>query len=401
MDAVDYLRSTVAVRERCNNILNAVLDGQSRCFDVDLSRLSVAADRVAALTTQRFPNGKIPYHARWRHFEAGGIDRLASLPTCSDLKERARREIDLAVTAVLLDAGSGPAWKYSEEGTSWQGGRSEGLGVAAFHTFASGLFGGSVEAPIAQAESLAKVTTADISKTFQVTAANPLVGLEGRTSLLVRLSSALEANPKFFSAQARPGGMFDYLVPTAASNTVNAADILNVVIVGLGPIWLTSNQLNGNALGDCWQHHLAGGDSSESAGWVPFHKLSQWMTYSLLEPFERAGVKVVGLEALTGLPEYRNGGLLIDCGVIKRKLGVSLNKPFEVSDELIIEWRALTVALLDRLAVQVRAQMGLTETQLPLACVLEGGTWAAGRITAQELRGGLPPIEVVSDGTVF
>jgi Protein of unknown function (DUF1688) len=401
MNAVDYLRSTVAVRERCNNILNAVLDGQSRCFDVDLSCLSVAANRVATLTTQRFPDGKIPYHARWRHFEAGGIDRLASLPRCSDLTERARREIDLAVTAVLLDAGSGPSWKYSEEGTSWQGGRSEGLGVAAFHTFASGLFGGSVEVPIAQAESLAKVTTADIAKTFQVTTANPLVGLEGRTSLLVRLSSALKASPTFFGSQARPGGMFDYLVPTAASNTVNAADILNIVIVGFGPIWLTSNQLNGNALGDCWQHHLAGGDSSESAAWVPFHKLSQWMTYSLLEPFERAGVKVVGLEALTGLPEYRNGGLLIDCGVIKPKLGVSLNKPFEVSDELIIEWRALTVALLDRLAVQVRAQMGLTETQLPLACVLEGGTWAAGRITAQELRGGLPPIEVVSDGTVF
>ena len=401
MNSVDYLRSTVAVRERCNNILNAVLDGQSRCFEVDLSHLSIAANRVATLTKQRFPDGKIPFHARWRHFEAGGVDRLASLPTCVDLKERARREIDLAVTAVLLDAGSGPDWKYSEEGTHWQGGRSEGLGVAAFHTFTSGLFGGSVQSPIAQAASLAKVTAADIARAFQVTSANPLVGLEGRTSLLVRLSSALLANPTFFGSQARPGGMFDYLVPTADRKTVNAADILNVVIIGLGSIWLTSNKLNGNALGDCWQHRSAGGNSAESAGWVPFHKLSQWMTYSLLEPFERAGVKVIGLEALTGLPEYRNGGLLIDCGVIKPKSGVNLEKPFEVGDELIIEWRALTVALLDRLAMQVRAQMGLTEAQLPLACVLEGGTWAAGRITAQELRGGLPPIEVVSDGTVF
>jgi hypothetical protein len=401
MKAVDYLRSTIAVRERCNNILKAVLDGQSLCFDVDLSCLSVAAKRVAVLTQQRFPDGQIPYHARWRHFEAGRIDRLASLPFCKDIKERARREIDLAVTAVLLDAGSGPAWKYSEKGTDWQGGRSEGLGVAAFHAFASGIFGGSLEAPIAQAASLAKVTTADIASAFQVTAANPLVGLDGRTSLLVRLSSALLANPKFFSAAARPGGMFDYLVPTTESSTVNAADILNVVIAGFGPIWLTSNELNGNALGDCWHHRLAGGDSTESAGWVPFHKLSQWMTYSLLEPFERAGVKVVGLEALTGLPEYRNGGLFIDCGVIRLKPGVSIDKPFEVGDELIVEWRALTVALLDRLAVQVRSEMGLTEEQLPLACVLEGGTWAAGRITAQELRGGLPPIEVVSDGTVF
>jgi Protein of unknown function (DUF1688) len=404
MNAVDYLRSTVAIRERCNNILNAVLDGQSRYFDVDLSSLDIAANRVASLTKHRFSDGRIPYHARWRHFEAGGINRLASLPVCGDVKERARREIDLAVTAVLLDAGSGPDWKYSEQDTNWVGGRSEGLGVAAFHTFASGLFGGSIQSPIAQASSLAKVTAADIAKTFQVTPTNPLVGLEGRTSLLVRLSSALAANSMFFGSQARPGGMFDYLVPNADSTVVNAADILNVVIVGLGPIWLTSNRLNDSALGDCWQHRLAGGDSvnlADSVGWVPFHKLSQWMTYSLLEPFERAGVKVAGLEALTGLPEYRNGGLLIDCGVIKPKSGVRLDKQFEVGDELIIEWRALTVALLDRLAVQVRAHMGMTEAQLPLACVLEGGTWAAGRMTAQDLRGGLPPIEVISDGTVF
>jgi Protein of unknown function (DUF1688) len=399
MNAVNYLRSTTAVRERCNNILNAVLDGKSHCFEVDLSRLKVAAAKVAALTKQRFPDSRIPYHARWRHFEAGDINRLASLPACDDVQERARREIDLAVTAVLLDAGSGPAWKYVEAETNWQGGRSEGLGVAAFHAFANGLFGGTRQAPMAQASALEKVTASDIAAAFQVTDKNPLVGLEGRTSLLVRLADALRARPHFFGTQARPGAMFDALV-RANERTVNAADILNTVIVGFGPIWLTSNQIEGQALGDCWPHRLAGG-SNASEGWVPFHKLSQWMTYSLLEPFERAGMKVVGLEALTGLPEYRNGGLLIDCGVIKPKAAVVLSKPYEVGDELIIEWRALTVALLDRLAVQVRSEMGLTEAQLPLACVLEGGSWAAGRITAQELRGGLPPIEVMSDGTVF
>jgi hypothetical protein len=39
---------------------------------------------------------------------------------------------------------------------------------------------------------------------------------------------------------------------------------------------------------------------------------------------------------------------------------------------------------------------------LPLAKVLEGGTWAAGRIIARRLRAdGSPPLNVVSDGTVF
>jgi hypothetical protein len=398
MEAIKYLRSTRAVRDRCENVLAAVMAGHSDFFTIDLAAIDSAAERVAKLTNQRFPDGKIPYHSRWRHFEAGGIDRLQSLPKSVDSRERARQEIDLAVTAVLLDAGSGPDWQYQEAATGWQGGRSEGLGVAAFHCFADGLFGMSNGLPQADAEALKRVTTTSISKAFQVSADNPLVGVEGRTALLVRLAQALSERADLFGAEGRPGRMFDRLV--GSENQVNVADVFAIVIEGFGPIWLTANELDGQALGDCWPHPYAGGED-RSKGWVPFHKLSQWMTYSLLEPFERAGIKVTGLESLTGLPEYRNGGLLIDCGVIRPMHSSLLTVRYKVNHPLIVEWRALTVALLDRLATKVRQIQGLTEQQLPLACVLEGGTWAAGRITAQELRGGLPPIQVNSDGTVF
>ena len=53
------------------------------------------------------------------------------------------------------------------------------------------------------------------------------------------------------------------------------------------------------------------------------------------------------------------------------------------------------------LAPLVRAELGLSAEQMPLACVLEGGTWATGRVLAQELRGGAPPLNIASDGTVF
>jgi hypothetical protein len=135
---------------------------------------------------------------------------------------------------------------------------------------------------------------------------------------------------------------------------------------------------------------------------VPFHKLSQWLTYSLLEPLQWAGVTVTGLDALTGLPEYRNGGLLLDGGVIKPRHARDLLKTFKPQDDFIVEWRALTVALLDEVAVLVRQQLGRTAEQLPLACILEGGTWAAGREIALELRpGGAPPLKIDSDGTIF
>jgi hypothetical protein len=73
-----------------------------------------------------------------------------------------------------------------------------------------------------------------------------------------------------------------------------------------------------------------------------------------------------------------------------------------VDSALVVEWRALTVALLDRLAEKVRVRLNRNANSLPLASLLEGGSWAAGRAAAFERRpDGSPPIRVISDGTVF
>ena len=124
-----------------------------------------------------------------------------------------------------------------------------------------------------------------------------------------------------FGAAGRPGGLFDGLCE-AGSTQVAAHDILVALLRGFGAIWPQGARIGGVAVGDVWRHPHAGGQG-ETAGWVPFHKLSQWLTYSLLEPFESAGVRIVGLDALTGLAEYRNGGLLVDAGVlVPRDTGV-------------------------------------------------------------------------------
>jgi hypothetical protein len=147
-------------------------------------------------------------------------------------------------------------------------------------------------------------------------------------------------------------------------------------------------------MGDVWKH--------PAIGLVPFHKLSQWLSYSLVEPIEGAGLKVVELDALTGLPEYRNGGLLVDAGALRPKQSRLLTDTFAPGDEAIVEWRALTVALLDRIGQHVRLHLGMDASRLPLVKVLEAGTWFAGRVLAAERRpGGGPPIAVESDGTVF
>jgi hypothetical protein len=139
-----------------------------------------------------------------------------------------------------------------------------------------------------------------------------------------------------------------------------------------------------------------------TSGLVPLHKLSQWLAYSLIEPLQTAGINVTDIDGLTGLAEYRNGGLFVDMGVLAFRDADAAQKEHEVASPLVVEWRALTVALLDRVADGVRRRLGLDATSLPLAKILEGGTWAAGRLLARERRADAsPPVKVISDGTVF
>jgi len=382
-------------------MLDTALQGGLPHLGVDLAQLPACADYVAGVIRRNYPTLDIPHHARWRHFSAGGVDRWGALrATLGDLDaaELARTRIDLCVVSVLLDAGAGPGWTYREPGTGLDAGtglvlaRSEGLAVASLDAFRAGLFSAK-GLPQVDAAGLAGIGAAALGRAFQVSDDNPLAGLEGRAALLRRLGAALLARPDLFG-QGRPGGLFDAL---AGQGEVAAATVLAALLDGFGPAWPSRIVLAGRPLGDVWRHLAAPGD-----GLVPFHKLSQWLAYSLIEVFEDAGVAVTGIGALTGLPEYRNGGLLLDTGVLRLRDPALANALLTVDHPAVVEWRALTVALLDRLAPLIRSRLGQDEATLPLSRILEGGTWAAGRAIAAERRpGGGPPLQVASDGTVF
>jgi hypothetical protein len=122
-----------------------------------------------------------------------------------------------------------------------------------------------------------------------------------------------------------------------------------------------------------------------------------------VEPLQSAGLTVQHLNALTGLAEYRNGGLCVDLGLLVPKHDAVTREAHLPSSPLVVEWRALTVVMLDQIGDRVRQQLGQSPDELPLIKVLEGGTWAAGRRIAKHLRPetGAPPITLQSDGTVF
>lgn len=398
-EQVDYLLSPKAIRERAQKIWDLTLEGKTH-FQIYPSNLKPTVDYVLNVIRKNYPDLKIPFHSRWGHFRAGQIARAQKFNALLnvDLLERARCQLDLVITSVLLDAGAGVEWKYFEMDSQKSFNRSEGLGVASYHMFCSGVFSSDKKSLVADIEGLKTVTAEDLKKHFQVTDTNPLIGVEGRVQLLNNLAKALE-NKTIFK-DGRPGNILDYLIEQHGSN-VPATSILRAVLDGLGVIWPGRLSANGVNLGDMWIHSQMGpAGSFESL--VPIHKLSQWMTYSLIEPIEDAGVKVSGVENLTGLAEYRNGGLMIDSGLLAVKDIENLKKQWAPNSDLIIEWRALTILLLDQIGAEVQKALGKSPQDFPLAKVLEGGTWWAGRFMANEKRaGGVPPLNIVSDGTVF
>lgn len=169
---------------------------------------------------------------------------------------------------------------------------------------------------------------------------------------------------------------------------------------GLGPIWPASRTVvDGVSLGDAWPLSSMPRESN-SAEWetiVPFHKLTQWLCYSLMQPMSvLMHIHFAGAELMTGLPEYRNGGLFIDTGVLtlkpeqmKRGLDrfsaeadrngqkcMEVVPMFEASDDVVVEWRAVTVGFLDMLLAKVNTELGLSgEDALSLPQMLEAGSW--------------------------
>jgi len=396
-----------AVRERAHRMLAIGLEDRLPNFRIDLGRMEGVVDLVLETTRKAYPSFDVPFHSRWRHFVTDGDNRWVAVADRTDWPDRAARaraEFDLAIVSVFLDAGAGPAWRYRDPKTGSAIGRSEGLGLASLTMFTAGAFSASPLEPLrADADTLANFGVADLERGMQVSDTNPLVGLEGRADLLRRLGRLVVSKPEVFGSRdtPRPGGLYDRLATLADGGKLPAPTILAELLQQLGPIWPSRLTLGDIALGDCWQHP-AMTTTDATSGLVPLHKLSQWLAYSLIEPLQTSGIIVTDIDGLTGLAEYRNGGLFVDTGVLAFRNAGDAQREHEVASPLVVEWRALTVALLDRVADALRHRLGADATSMPLAKILEGGTWAAGRRLARERRADAsPPVKVISDGTVF
>ena len=232
---------------------------------------------------------------------------------------------------------------------------------------------------------------------------NELVGIEGRFSLLKRLGVSITDRKKFGSRDgiSRPSGFLFILIPNLHDGmnniVVETEELWDIVINSFRSIWPEGRTVvAGEDVGDVWF-------CESTQKYVPFHKLSQWLQYSIMEPMSNIlGVNFRNSDLMTGLAEYRNGGLFVDFGVLKPK-NTKGEKCFLPNHQLIVEWRALTVCLLDRIAESIRKTLDMSGKSLTLPMVLEAGTWKAGREISAKLRpdSSSPPFNILSDGTLF
>ncbi|KAI1340739.1 DUF1688-domain-containing protein [Xylariaceae sp. FL0016] len=459
LDAAGYLRSLGSVRERCKIVSEKALKDRLNHFDVDLSKFPDVVTFVCRIIKRDYdaPFTSIPGHGRYQHFSVGGRDRIANLlstfPENVDSSEKCRRLIDLFLVSVLLDAGAGTTWSFksAENGRIYR--RSEGLAIASLEMFKTGIFSSDPSNKFqVDKDGLRALTVDQLAKGMQSRPGNEVAGLEGRAQLLLRLGDALAEKTEFFGTNGRPGNMVDYLLahPTtqASSTPIVILPVLwNVLMTGLSSIWPASRTaIDGISLGDAWPcssmpspsqspssptfspfpHSSPGASTAPWESILPFHKLTQWLTYSLMQPMTSLlKIQFAGTELLTGLPEYRNGGLFIDLGVLTLKAndmerglqnytdycrrtgekGIEVAPMFEPSDDVVVEWRGVTVGFLDRLCVEVNAALRneLQGGELSLAQLLEAGSWKGGREIAEVSRPNTkePPILIDSDGTVF
>ena len=273
---VEYLLSPTAVRERSKKVYESALNGSTH-FEVHPEKIPEVAKFVLEVTRSNYPDLNIPFHSRWGHFQAGKIDRLKVLNeklADFDAIEKTRIKIELAIVSVLLDAGAGMQWKLKDPFSAGTFSKSEGLAIASLDLFLKGAFHSQGKIG-ADSEGLKKFSKAKLEESFQVTAENPLLGIDGRVQLLNTLGKTFEGS--------RPGVLADEWVSKSKNGTLQAVEILKTILHKLGPIWPGRLTLNGINMGDVWSYE---------GTLVPFHKLSQWMSYSLMEPLMEYGIKI-------------------------------------------------------------------------------------------------------------
>ena len=281
------------------------------------SRLIRCATFVARHHPAQLPDARRALPCPLAAFRGGRLRPLGDARPRHDLADRTppRRAsaFDLAIASVLLDAGAGPDWRYREDVSGESFARSEGLAVASFDMFASGALLRARPATRLRADARGAGGADRRSAGSGVPGRRrtiPSSGSRAARALLRRLGETVAANPAVFGRADEPRPGRPVRPSRRAGGERHAA--------GRGHpgrrCWSISARSGRGA--SRWAASTSatpGGirqveAADATSGLMPFHKLSQWLAYSLIEPLQDAGIGVSGIDALTGprrVPQWR------------------------------------------------------------------------------------------------
>lgn len=374
------------IRRRAHDLLDLAVDAKLKHVQVDLSRLGDALLTLLETTRETYPDFHIPPYGVWRDFEVGGIDRWAALAGARSFEgaeHMLTAAADLAILAAYMKTMHPREWMFEDPMTATRVSGKHALALAAFHMFAAGSFSSEMTDPYrVDADTLIRMEKDELASGLQWDLQDDTDLLEAMQKHLKRLGEALALRSDLFSEGyfTRPG-LLMVQAAREAEGAVSAQNLLDRLLEALAPVWPGGAESGDISLGDSFAHSAL--DGAEHDKVYPFHMAAQEMVYSLVEPYAWAGLEVADLELLTAPADDTHTALFIQAGVLKIKQGPESPTETSVRDRMV-EIRGVTTALTDKLADLLRGELEVPDAQLPLTCVLEGGTSRAGERALQQ-----------------
>ncbi len=392
------------VRLVANNLLDRALADKLDHVSVDISKLDQALIQVLEITKQTYPDFQIPPYGVWRLFEAGGVDRWSALASARNFQsadELLAAASDLAILAAYMDVHTPQGWSYEDTmaGTEVKG--REAAAFAVINMFAAGSFSSDPVDPFrVDADALIRLEIEELVNGLQLSAEQEGDFFKLLQRHLKRFGEALALRPDLFGEgqSTRPGNLV-VKIGSEGWGSVDAAVLLDRLLQSLAPLWEGGAAEGDVSFGDSFAHPVKANPANQDI--VPFHLTAQSMVYSLVEPLAWAGYEVDELDTLTGPGDAEHTGLFVSTGVLSMK-----SETDDLSDDQALdrqtELRAVTIALTDRLAAMLRKELDVEQEQLPLSCILEGGTSRAGAAIISENRELREKLEkIMNPGSIF
>lgn len=391
--AVEHLHRLEVIRERAWMLLAAAERGASDHFVPSPEAVGTVAFAMAEAIRARPAAAETPAEPErpalanlWQALRSGApaaLDTLGEAHAGGDPLARAKSGADLAVLHRVLAPG--------------------GLGAESavladlVGSFAAGAWtAGSRGSAVLDAPGIGRVLAGDGSVALPETVAELLADTD-RRQRLAQLAHGLEQQPELFGIEGRFGELVARLVsgpspaadPAAPAGAAAAGLHVQRVVDSLAPlidpVVASTVRIGGRLAGDVWRHPLAWAED-RSRELVPFHTLLLALTLDLVEPLQEAGRPLVDLDQLP-IPATRAlAGDVLRLGLVRSRHAAVGRLRHPPGSDIVVELRALAVALADRLVDRLRAELDRNVRDLPVVRLI--GPLAA---TAEKWREGPGP----------